>query len=332
MKFGLALPHYDFSVPGSGRIDWHVVRDWAQRAEELGFDSLWVSDHLFLDLSRYGGPPEPQFAMECFSTLAAITQCTTRIRLGTLVVCNDLRTPSLLAKMAATLSVFSGGRFDLGMGAGWYEPEYAAAGVPFDRPGVRVDRLAEAVRLVRGMLSNPSFSFKGSYYGVSDAWTLPQPESVTVWIGGKGDRVVKTAGRYADGFNTVWAWTPEAYSGRIGLLEKSAVRVGRDPSRIKKSVGLYCLPGSDDRELEMRWERYVAASPPRIGRDQSFGDWRRDKLAGTPGEMASKIGRFRESGAGEVILGFGLVPYQICDASAVDDFMRDIKPLVQLTG
>lgn len=328
MKFGLALPHYDFSLPGGKPIDWRSIRDWAQAAEELGFDSLWVSDHLFLDLSRYGGPAKNQFSMECFTVLAALSQCTSRIRIGTLVVCNELRIPSLVAKMASTLSVFSGGRFELGIGAGWYEPEYRAAGIEFERPGVRVDRLAESVQLIRGMVSNPRFTFQGRHCRVKDCWTLPQPPHLPVWVGGKGDRIVRTAGKFADGFNTVWAWTPEAFGERVRLLESSAVSAGRDPAKIKKSVGLYCLPGRDESELHRRWERYLANSPPGIGRGESFDHWRRDKLAGTPEAIASTVKSFGDRGAGEVILGFGLLPFQICDGSAVEDFVRKVVPLV----
>lgn len=329
MKFGLALPHYDFSLPAPKRIDWPLVRDWAQRAEEMGFDSVWVSDHLFLDLSKYGGPADRRFAMECFTTLAALSQWTSRVRLGSLVACNDLRSPSLLAKMASTLSVLSKGRFELGMGAGWYEPEYRAAGIPLGSEGARIERLGEAVQVVRGMLSHPSFSFQGRYYRVKDAWTLPQPRSLPVLIGGKGDRVVETAARFADGYNTAWACTPERYAGRIHLLRTAAAQAGRNAADIRKSVGLLCLPGMDGSELEVRWHRYLASTPGGIGRGQTLETWRQDKLAGTPGEMVSKIDDFEGSGAEEVILNFGLVPYQISDASGVEDFIREVRPLVK---
>lgn len=208
MRFGLALPHYDFSVPGNGPVGWPVVHGWAQRAEALGFDSVWVSDHLFLDLGKYGAPPGPQGSMECFTTLAALAATTARVRLGCLVACNDLRSPVVVAKMAATLDVLSDGRFDLGMGAGWYEPEYRAAGVPFDAAGVRIRRLAEAVQIVTGMLASVPFSFEGTHYRVREAWNLPRPVQSPrppVWVGGKGDRLAGVAGRHADGFNSCWA-------------------------------------------------------------------------------------------------------------------------------
>ena len=328
MRFGLALPQYDFSLPGPAQIDWPFVRDWAHHAEDLGYDSVWLSDHLFLDVARYGGPERPQGAMECLGTLAALSAATSRVRLGTLVVCNDLRPPAIVAKTAANIDVISGGRLELGIGAGWYEPEFKAAGVPFEAPGVRVSRLAEAVEVIGGMLSAPSFSYKGRFYEVEDAWTLPRPvqSPPTVWVGGKGDRVVSLAGRLAGGFNTVWAWTPEAYAGRIAVLERAAAAAGRHPKAVRRSVGLYALPGADGVDLAARWDRYLAAfpgSPPSLELDL----WRRDKLCGTPLEIAATVEAFAELGVEEIILSFGLLPFQVADASAVEYFAEQVFPL-----
>src|SRR3982074_1100173 len=157
MLVGLALPQYDFSLPGIPEIGWPFVRDSAQRAEELGFSSVWLSDHLFLDIAHYGAPERQQGSMEWRARLAALAAATERIRLGTLVVCNDLRLPTLLAKMATAIDLVSRGRLELGMGAGWYEDEYEAAGVPFDPPGIRIARLTEALQIVTGLLSGPEF-------------------------------------------------------------------------------------------------------------------------------------------------------------------------------
>ena len=335
MRFGLALPHYDFSLgtgEGAPAFDGQVVQTWARRAEELGFDSVWVSDHLFLDLAKYGGPAQVHGSMECFTTLAALAVTTERVRLGSLVACNDLRSPVLVAKMAATLDVLSGGRIDVGIGAGWYEPEYRAAGVPFDPPGVRIRRLAEAVQVVGGMLSSVPFSFEGSHYRVQEAWNLPRPVQSPrppVWVGGKGDRVAGVAGRYADGFNTSWAWTPEAYAGRLEIVERAAGEAGRDPSAIRRSVGLYTLPGTDERDVERRWERYLAGSAAGAGGVLSPGSldvWRRDKLCGTPEAMAQTLEAFAALGVEEVILGFGIVPFQVADPSAPDLFAAEVAP------
>jgi probable F420-dependent oxidoreductase len=327
MRFGLALPQYDFSVPGIPEIGWSFVRDWAQRAEELGFSSVWLSDHLFLDTARYGAAEHKHGAMECLATLAALAAATNRVRLGTLVVCNDLRLPTVLAKTATTIDLVSGGRLELGMGAGWYEEEYEAAGVPFEPPGVRIARLTEALQIVTSLLSSPELSFSGKYYQIRRGRNLPQPvqSPPTVWLGGKGDRLVSLAGRLAGGFNTAWAWTPEAYAGRVQLLERAARRAGRDPASVRRSVGLYCLPGSDPIDLQARWDRYLAAFPgttPRLRLDE----WRRDKLVGTPDEIAATVEDFATLGVEEIILSFGLLPFQLADASAVELFASEVFP------
>jgi probable F420-dependent oxidoreductase len=335
VRFGLALPHYDFSLGTTGvtgeraSVRWQLVHDWARRAENLGFDSVWVSDHLFLDLGKYGGPADVQGSMECFTTLAALAATTERVRLGSLVACNDLRSPAIVAKMAATLDIVSGGRIDVGMGAGWYEPEYRAAGVSFDPPGVRVGRLAEAVQVVGGMLSSAPFSFEGSHYRVEEAWNLPRPVQSPrppVWVGGKGDRVAALAGRHADGFNCCWAWTPQAYAGRMEIVDRAARKAGRNPSDVRRSVGLYTLPGTDEDDVRRRWERYLANTPPGIGASLTLEVWRRDKLCGPPDALAETIEAFAALGVEEIILSFGVVPFQVADPSAPDLFAAQMFP------
>lgn len=328
MRFGLALPQYDFSLPPRSRIDWAGVSEWGGKAEAWGFDSVWLSDHLFYDLGRYGGTSEPQAAMECFTTLAALSATTEKIRIGSLVACNDLRSPALVAKMAATLDVLSRGRIEIGMGAGWFEAEYHAAGVSFLPSRDRIERLGEAVRIVIGMLSSESFSFGGKHYQVTNASNLPAPVQSPrppVWVGGKGDRVVSVAGRYADGFNTVWAWTPEDYGGRIAVLERAARKAGRDPASVRRSVGLHCLPGNDGAELASRWKTYLGVVPG-MGQGPDLEAWRRDKLCGDAGEMLARIDAFGAHGVEEVILSFGLLPFQIADPEAVEWFAREVVP------
>ncbi|MGH9194350.1 MAG: LLM class flavin-dependent oxidoreductase, partial [Acidimicrobiia bacterium] len=250
-----------------------------------------------------------------------------RVRLGSLVVCNDLRSPALVAKMAASLDVLSSGRMEIGLGAGWFEAEYEAAGVAFDAAGVRVGRLAEAVQIVTGMLSNEKFSFEGKHYRVKGAANLPQPVQKPrppIFVGGKGDRVCRIAGRFADGFNTVWAWLPDAYADRVRLVNEAAESSGRDPASIKKTIGLYCLPADSVSDLESRWKLYKEATPG-VG-PETFDEWRPDKLAGTADQILDRLREFAAIGAEEVILGFGLLPFQIADADAVGWFAREIIP------
>lgn len=322
MRFGLALPHYDFSLPDK-RLSWESIAGWARRAEALGYDSVWVSDHLVFDLERYGGSAEPVAAAECLTTLGALAAVTERIRLGSLVLCNDLRPPSLVAKSAATLAVLSGGRLEVGMGAGWYRGDYDAASISLDPPAVRISRLAEAVQVVRGMLAEDAFTFEGKHYRVSEAYNLPRPKTPpSVWVGGKGDRMVRLAGTHADGYNAVWAWTPEEYAGRVEILERAAGAAGRDPKTVRRSVGLYCLPGEDDAALGRRWKRYLEVTAANVS--ESLEEWGRNKLVGNPGALGERIERFGDLGVEEVILGFGLVPFQIADPDAVEWFAENV--------
>lgn len=328
MKFGLALPQYDYSLSG-GNIDWPQLRDWAQRAEDLGFDSVWLSDHLFLDLAKYGGTDEPHGAIECLSALAALAAATNKVRIGSLVLCNDLRHPAMVAKSAATIDLLSHGRLELGIGAGWFEPEYVAAGIRFRSAGERVSRLEEALQIITGMLSSDEFSFDGRHYQIEGAINVPRPAQSPrpkVFVGGKGDRLVSIAGRHADGYNAVWGWTPGSLGERLEVLDASAIKSERDPARLSRSVGLYVLPGADDAEVDKRWQRYIEATPKGVGDRLEKESWMTDKLAGTYDQIASKIGGFEDIGVHEVILGFGLLPFQIADASAVDDLARVLLP------
>ncbi len=329
LRFGLALPQYDYSLPDNAPIRWTSVVDWAVRAESLGFHSVWLSDHLFYDLARYGGPAGPQQGVECFTGLAGLSAVTGRLRLGTLVACNDLRSPALVAKMAATLDVLSGGRVDLGLGAGWFEPEYRAAGIPFERPGVRIRRLGEAVRIIRELLARGELDFEGSHYRLEGARCLPRPVQarLPVFVGGHGDRVARLAGRHADGFNSAWAWEPQDLADRIQLVNRTAEAAGRDPSDVNKTVGLYTLPGRTDRDVSERWSRYVRCSPSGRGL-LSFPIWARDKLAGTHMQLTDRIRKFEDLGVSEIVLTFGSIPFQVCDPEAVDEFMEEVAPLV----
>ena len=135
MLFGLTLPHYDFSVPGTRPISFEACAEHAIWAERIGFDSVWVSDHLFYSLERYGGGPDLLGSLEPLSTLAGIAVRTSRVRLGTLVLGAPFRHPSILAKSATTIDALSGGRFDIGVGAGWYRDEFEAFGYRFGSVG-----------------------------------------------------------------------------------------------------------------------------------------------------------------------------------------------------
>jgi alkanesulfonate monooxygenase SsuD/methylene tetrahydromethanopterin reductase-like flavin-dependent oxidoreductase (luciferase family) len=152
---------------------------------------------------------------------------TDSVRLGTLVLCNEFRPPAVLAKMAVTIDRASGGRLDLGIGAGWYQREFEMFGLPFPRAGVRLERLEEAVEILKLLFTGEPVTYEGRHYTLTDAISLPRPEQQPrppIWIGGKGDRTIRIASRVADGWNAAWFSDPDAYAERAKHLGDSQVR------------------------------------------------------------------------------------------------------------
>jgi alkanesulfonate monooxygenase SsuD/methylene tetrahydromethanopterin reductase-like flavin-dependent oxidoreductase (luciferase family) len=161
MQLGLALPQYDYSLAGERPLRFETIVGYAELANASGFESVWLSDHLFLDLEKYGGAPDREMCFDPIVTLAALARRVPDVRLGTLVFCEALRPASVLAKALATLDRVCGGRLDVGLGAGWYEPEYDAIGMTMPAPGLRIERLTEAIDVVIGVLGREPFTFDG---------------------------------------------------------------------------------------------------------------------------------------------------------------------------
>lgn len=327
---GLALPHYDFSFWDGRPADLDSVIEIARRAESLGYESAWISDHFFLDLAKYGGPDHRYGSLEPLTALAAIGAETERLRLGTLVLSEAFRPPTLVAKMAATIDVMSGGRLEIGLGAGWYQPEYEAAGIPFPPPGERVDRLREAALVVGGMLSGTPFSFAGRYYRAEEAPNEPQPlqrPRPPLWIGGKGGpRLMRVVAETADGWNTVWRWTPQAYAERLSVLRRACERVGRDVATVRLSVGLLCLVGIDDEDVRKRYEAFRAWAPGGALDGTSLEEFADGVLVGTPEECADRIREFESLGVERIILSFGPLPFSVADPEQIEIVAETVLP------
>jgi alkanesulfonate monooxygenase SsuD/methylene tetrahydromethanopterin reductase-like flavin-dependent oxidoreductase (luciferase family) len=167
LRVGLFLTPMEYQASGT-TTRWRDVLAMAKRAEAVGFDSLWLPDHLIVQWGWEGS--EPEGVWEGFSLLAALAAVTERVELGTLVACTGFRNPALLAKMADTIDEISGGRVVLGIGAGWHEPEFRAFGYPFDH---RVSRFDEAVTIIHGLLKQGQMTFNGRYYQVRDCELRP---------------------------------------------------------------------------------------------------------------------------------------------------------------
>lgn len=336
MRIGLAIPHYDTSYQGEP-ASWQAILEVACTAERVGFDSIWVSDHFFLDWGKYGGADDRRGAFECWTLLAALAARTDTVRIGSLALCNDFRSPALLAKMAGSLDLLSGGRLELGLGAGWYEPEYDAVGIAFDPPGERIARLGEAGRVVRSLLDGDEVSFEGRHYALDGAICRPRREDgrPAVWFGGKGDYLIKTAVRHADGWNFSWLGSLDTYRDRLAAAEKACDEEGRDLSTFRRSVGAYVMTGSDDADASRRFDRLAGRTPPGVlqgSNGESAVSWQGFKetnVAGSATEVIDRLGEIKDLGVEEVIMTLGTLPFQLGDIEDVEMVGQEIVPAIR---
>jgi probable F420-dependent oxidoreductase len=318
-------------------VSWEAVAEVARTAEAVGFDSLWVSDHLFLDWGKYGGPSDPQGSLECWTTLSALAAITGRVRLGSLTLCNDLRNPALLAKMVATLDLLSGGRVDVGLGAGWYEPEYRAAGLRFDAPGERIRRAGESASLITRLLEGEEVTFHGRSYRLDGAICRPGPVQQPhppIWMGGKGDYLLRTAASHADGWNFSWLGSLDTYRDRLAAAERACEEVGRERP-LRRSVGAYVLAGKDGADAKRRFDRMVERTPPGVlTSDEASGavsweEFKAVRAAGTVGEVTDTLGKLTEMGVEEVIVTLGALPFQLSDIEDVELVGSEVIPALR---
>jgi alkanesulfonate monooxygenase SsuD/methylene tetrahydromethanopterin reductase-like flavin-dependent oxidoreductase (luciferase family) len=321
MRIGLALPQYDYSIAGESPLEFETIAAYAHVAARGGADSVWLSDHLFLDLSKYGGPDRREACFDPIVTLAALARAVPGVRLGTLVLLEALRPASVLAKALATLDCLSGGRLDVGIGAGWYEPEYAALGIDMPRPGARLERLADAVEVVKGLIGGGPFTYYGEHHGAAGATNRPpavQEPRPRIFVGGKGDRLLRLAAKHADGWNSCWVWTTDAYRERLRVLDDACAAVGRDPRTVWRTLGLYALCGEDERDLARRFERLRELSPKGVLDGVDLEDFRAGRLVGTADEVREQVLAWEELGVDTLILGAGAVPFQVSTPDDVE--------------
>jgi F420-dependent oxidoreductase-like protein len=282
-----------FTEPQQG-ADYGRLLTVARAAEELGFDAFFRSDH-YLHMGAGGGLPGPT---DSWLTLAALAVQTSRIRLGTLVSSATFRYPGPLAIAVAQADEMSGGRVELGLGAGWFETEHAAYGIPFPPTAERFDRLAEQLAVITGLWDVPlgqAFSFDGDYYQVRDSPGLPKPVQrphPPIVVGGHGaNRTPGLAARYAAEFNAPFASVAQT-GARYARVREVCQSVGRDPESMIYSAAQTTCCGRDEAELARR-----AAA---IGYDVT--DLRANQLAGSPAEIVDKIGQFAGHGASRMYL------------------------------
>jgi F420-dependent oxidoreductase-like protein len=264
---------------------WQKAVDIAVLAEDLGYDSIWVYDH-FHNVPR----PSHEAVFECWTTMAAISQRTSRIRLGQMVGCNSYRSPGLLAKITSTLDVISGGRLDWGIGAGWYENEYNGYGYEFPAPKVRIGMLAETVEIVRSMWTQEETTYEGKYYSLSRAHCDPKPlqkPTPPVWIGGGGEQLtLRVVARLADVSN--FGGSLEEFVAKREILKGHCAAVGRDEDEIRKTVSSEIFIRETEAEILEAGSKSLWSDPPEV--------WRQKAFVGTPEQVSEKVAAYIEAG------------------------------------
>src|SRR5277367_393997 len=291
-----------FCEPQQG-ASYDQILKLALAAEEGGFGAFFRSDH-YLKMGSVTGLPGPT---DAWITLAGLARDTTRIRLGTLLTSATFRLPGPLAISVAEVDAMSDGRVELGLGAGWFDDEHSAYGIPFPPLGERFEKLEEQLAIVTGLWETDlgsTFNFSGKHYQLTDSPALPKPVQSPrppVIVGGHGTkRTPRLAARFADEFNVPFAPYDDARS-LFALVDGACTGIDRDPSSLRHSVALVVCCGRDDAE--------VARRAANIGRDVE--ELRQNGLTGAPSHLIEKIGTYR-------LLGVSRIYLQVLDVDDLD--------------
>ncbi len=276
-------------------------------AEEGGLYWASVWDHFYAN-------PLKERSDSCFEGVASMTALaatTQRLRVGCLVFCALFRNPALIAKAAVTIDHLSGGRAELGLGAGWFEEEFREFGYDFPPLGERLDQLEEALQVVRSLLRDESTTFKGRYYQMDGAVCGPKPVNPTLrlWVGGRGEeRTPRIAARYADGFNTPYL-SPEEFASRMETLDSACDEIGRDPAEITRTVNVGFYLSDDPQVMEKRKAELAHLGTGGL-------------LLGSTQQAIDRIGEFERAGA----QGLNIAFRPPIDWEAYQAFLDEVAP------
>jgi F420-dependent oxidoreductase-like protein len=299
VKFGVFLPFYTFGLAEAKPISlFNRLQDTVLECERLGYNSVWLDDHLMF---------RKQPILECWTTLAALSSITSKIRLGTMVTCNSFRNPALLAKMAGTVDVISNGRLELGIGAGVQKDEHVAYGLPFPAPQGRIAAMKEAVEIIKKLWTEEKASYEGKYYQVNEALCEPKPlqkPHPPITIGGSGEKLtLKVTAQHADRCDVGYVSSLELYQHKMDVLESHCKTVGRDCYEIERScwLGGQIFMIQDQKQLD---EKVMQWKP----KNTSVEDFKKHSLIATPEEFRLKIQQYENVGATHFMLFFGSLP------------------------
>ena len=297
LKFGVFLPFYAFQTKTSNE-DYEQLKTIVLECERLGYDSVWLDDHLMYNNWSI---------LEPWITLSALSSLTSKIRLGTMVTCNAHRNPALLAKTAATLDVISNGRVEFGIGAGCQETEHLAYGYDFPKASVRIEAVGEALEVITRLWTQEKANYQGKHYNLRDAICEPKPfqkPHPPITVGGGGEKLtMKITAKYANRFDWGSLSSVDDYKRKLDLLQEQCKVIGRDFENIERS----CWPGGqvliaqNQRELEELISLCKPASLP-------MDEYRKGNLSGTPDECKKSLQVYVDLGVTYFMLYFADLP------------------------
>lgn len=299
IQFGLALPGgtRDKSLRGQYMSSIRKGLDLAKGH----YDSAWFVDHLMF---------EDNDQMEGWTAISYLSALYPEFHFGNAVLCQSFRNPALIAKMGATLQFMSGGRFILGVGAGWHEPEYTSYGYDFPSANVRVEQLEEYVQIVKAMWTEPRATFKGQYYRVEEAYCEPKPDPVpTIMIGGSKPKMLRLIARHADWWNVSWTGIKD-YREQVEEMERACDEVGRDPATLRRTWFGGSACASTEKEVQ-------ELTGGRMTSDNAF--------VGTPEQIIEQLQPFIELGVDYFLLGFGGFPRTTTPELIINEVMPAVN-------
>jgi len=323
LRFGLNLPTF----AGAGgvhrdsmslrEVDWNTSRKIVLECEKLGYDSVWLPDHLIVG--------RKDAVWECWTMLSALASITKKIRLGTLTLCNLCRHPQVLAKQAATLDIISGGRLEFGYGAGSLEAEHTAYGLPFPKPSLRIAWMKEAVEVIKRLWTEESVSYEGRYFKLKNAVCEPKPlqkPHPPVWIGGYGDKLIRAAAEVADGWN--WALSLEVMRDRMNTLGRYCDEIGRDFKEIKKSWDSWVIIAPTEKEVEMKIRKLRLGIKRAMDEFNlaSIDEYKKISVVGTPEECAERVQLYKDIDITHFMFWFLDYP----DMEGIRTFAKEVIP------
>ena len=325
MRFGLFIPQgWRFDLVGVDPKDhWQTMLGVAKAAEAGPFESVWVYDHFHTT-----PVPSEEATHEAWTLMAALAAATSRVRLGQMCTCMAYRNPAYLAKVAATVDAVSGGRTEMGIGAGWYEHEWRAYGYGFPPAGQRLAMLDEGVQIMRDLWTKGVASLDGKHYQVDGAICRPLPlqtGGIPLWIAGGGERkTLRIAAKYANYTN--FDGSPEGFVRKSELLAEHCREVGTDYDAIVRSANYNVFIGETEKDVQDRIDQAADRLKPHVSAEtleRSVEQWRTGPLVGTPDQIAEKLTELKALGMTYAITYFAEAAY---DLSGVELFASQVAP------